>query len=385
MAETAQREGVAGPAAPRVGLGAVLRCLDSCGLPHLELTAGAGRIVVSGYGGRILGPFLGEDSLGWLSPLFADAESFCAAVGGGTWNLGGDRIWLAPELSYNVRDRRHFLESYALQAAVDPGSYRLEPLSEGWTPAGASPAPVPPSRAGGCRLLQEIELERYDRPAPGRKRLRVERLVRPAGDPLRDVARYGELRDELSFSGYEQVVTLSDLRPDGRESQAWSITQVPPGGAILVPVVPGAEYQDHLEPAGEAHLELSGSRLRVLVRGDRLFKIELKAAHHFGRFGYYRPLPGGGAGLLVKLFFNNPSAAYVMEAPHRPGVRGYSLDIYHDDGGLGGFAEMECHGQPVGCPGGADWSEDRFLTWAYRGSEAAVREACMQLLGVSPD
>ena len=68
-----------------------------------------------------------------------------------------------------------------------------------------------------------------------------------------------------------------------------------------------------------------------------------------------------------------------------PGVRGYSLDIYHDDGGLGGFAEIECHGQPVGYPGGAARSADQFLTWAYRGKEAAVREACGQLLGVNPE
>jgi hypothetical protein len=153
---------------------------------------------------------------------------------------------------------------------------------------------------------------------------------------------------------------------------------------ILVPTVPGAEYQDHLEPMDEEHLELRSNQLRVRVKGDRKYKIELKAAHHFGRFGYFRRLGSGRAGLLVKLFFNNPSAAYAMEAPHRPGVRGYSMDIYHDDGGLGGFGEIECHGRPVGYPGGPACSVDSFLTWGYRGEEAAVREACAQLLGVGP-
>ncbi|MBN1835927.1 MAG: hypothetical protein JW820_08750, partial [Spirochaetales bacterium] len=242
-----------------------------------------------------------------------------------------------------------------------------------------------PAQAGPCSLAQELELEACDDPAAGPKRLRVERVVRPAADPLREVERYARLRGRVSFCGYEQVVTLTDLRPDGRESQAWIITQVPAGGTILVPTVPGAEYQDHLEPMDAEHLEVRSNHLRVRAKGDRMFKIEVKAAHHFGRFGCYRSLGDGRAALTVKLFFNNPSAAYVMEAPHRPGVRGYSLDIYHDDGSLGGFAEIECHGQPVGCPGGADRSRDQFLSWAYLGEESAVGEACAELLGVGPE
>ncbi len=349
------------------GLEQVRRCLSSAGLPYAELHAGAGRILVSAYGGRVFGPFFDGESLAWLSPLFAKEEGFRAAIEGGAWNLGGDRVWLAPELRYCVRDRRRFLESYDLPRAVDPGTYRL----------------LPGPQAESCRLEQVMELEPYDSPGP--KRLHLERRIQPAADPLREVDGYRQLRDKLAYSGYEQTVTLTDQHPDGRESQAWSITQVPPGGVILVPTVPGAEYQDHLEPMDAEHLQLRGGHLRVRVKGDRMYKIELKAAHHFGRFGCFRLLGPGRAGLLVKLFFNNPSAAYLMEAPHRPGVRGYSLDIYHDDGGLGGFGEIECHGRPVGGPQGPASSVDPFLTWAYWGEEAAVRQACAQRRGAGPE
>lgn len=356
------------------GLEQIRRCFAAAGMASAELPAGAGTVLVSEYGGRIFGPFAGGESLTWVSPLFQDEARFSAAVQAGAWNLGGDRVWLAPELRYNVRDRGRFLESYALQTAVDPGSYRLEAV-------GSGPGPQAPH----CRLSQSMDLQVYDAEPGATKKLQLDRLIRPAADPLRDVARYAELRGRLSFAGYEQVVTLCDPAPDGRASQAWSITQVPPGGVILVPTVGEAEYQDHLEPVGPEHLEMGSNHLRVRAKGDRMFKIELKAAHHFGRFGYFRALGRGRAALVVKLFFNNPSAAYVMEAPHRPGVRGYSLDIYHDDGSLGGFAEIECHGQPVGYPGEAAGSVDQFLTWSYHGEEAAVRSACTQLLGVGPE
>lgn len=151
---------------------------------------------------------------------------------------------------------------------------------------------------------------------------------------------------------------------------------------IVVPVVPGVEYADPLEPADRRHVKVRPHHLLVHVRDDRLFKIEVKAAHHFGRFGYFRELGGGMAGLIVRLFFNNPSAPYVMEAPHGPGIRGYSLDIYHDDGRQGGIAEMECHGQPVGGPRGTDTSRDQFVTWSYRWEARAIRKTAEQLLGV---
>jgi hypothetical protein len=245
-----------------------MRCAD--------IRAEAGRIPVSKHGGPIFGPFFDDMSLSWVSPLFEDEERFRAGIDGGAWNIGGDRLRLAPELRYNVRDRARFLESYDLQPAVDPGRYRL-----------AEPAPE------SCRLFQITRLETCDDPASGPKSLRLERLVQPAGDPLRDIERYGSFREHVSFSGNEYIVTLTDLAPDGRESQAWRITQLPPG------------------------------------------------------------------------------------------VRGYSLDIYHDDGGLGGVAEIECHGQPARYPGGVVRFTDQFLTWAYRGKKAVVREACSQLRGTS--
>ncbi len=354
--------------AEQAGLEQIRRCLAAAGLRFAELGCGGGTVLVSAYGGRIFGPFLDGQSLSWVSPLFGEEQGFRRAIEDSAWNLGGDRIWLAPELRYNVRDRQRFLDSYDLQRAMDPGAYRLQGLE---------------AQPEHCRLEQVMELQARD--APGAKKLRVERLVQPAADPLRDVEGYRQIRARISFSGYEQTVTLTDLEPDGRESQAWNITQVPPGGVVLVPVVPGAEYQDHLEPMDPEHLELRANRLLVRVKGDGKYKIELKAAHHFGRFAYFRRLAQGRAGLLVKLFFNNPSAAYAMEAPHRPGVRGYSLDIYHDDGGLGGFGEIECHGRPVGYPRGEARSVDPFLTWAYWGEEAAVRQTCEQLLGVGPE
>ena len=71
-------------------------------------------------------------------------------------------------------------------------------------------------------------------------------------------------------------------------SQAWNITQVPAGGVAIVPTVPGVEYADHLKPADAEHFRVFGNHVRAWFKSDCMFKVELKAAHHFGRSGYFR-------------------------------------------------------------------------------------------------
>ena len=344
----------------------VVGSLESCGEQFSLVDLGGGaRIVITRYGGRIIGPFFGEDQECplWLSPSFAQPDALTAVLHGRSWNIGGDRIWLAPELQYNVRDRTRFLQTYDLQQALDPGSYSLEK-----------------SGPAGCELDQEIRLLAYDHQDRS-KRLQISRRIRRVDDPLRKLAGYGAIAGDLRFAGYEHEVTLTDCEPDGLCSQAWNITQVPPGGVAIVPTVPGLEYADHLNPVDSEHLEVSRHHLKVRIKGDCIFKIELKAAHHFGRSGYFRVLSPGQAVLMVKLSFNNPSEHYVMEAPHSPGIRGYSFDIYQDDGGLGGFGEIECHGRPIGGESSRAASTDQFVNWFYMGPETAVSTAALHLLG----
>ncbi len=85
------------------------------------------RVLLAVDRGRIFGPFTsdGSGSISWISKELADPAAFDAFVAGGGWNVGGDRIWVAPEFPFFTKERKRFKETYTVQNTIDPGCYRI--------------------------------------------------------------------------------------------------------------------------------------------------------------------------------------------------------------------------------------------------------------------
>ncbi|MHB1335910.1 MAG: hypothetical protein ACYCXQ_08095 [Candidatus Humimicrobiaceae bacterium] len=81
--------------------------------------------VILERGGRILGPFtsMDKESILWVNPSFAESSLFKKFLESGDWNIGGGRLWIAPELQHNCKDRKNFSEGYMLPKQADPGNY----------------------------------------------------------------------------------------------------------------------------------------------------------------------------------------------------------------------------------------------------------------------
>mgnify|MGYP001042487827 FL=1 len=179
----------------KISYGQVVARLEENNLPFGELALQNGvTILVSQYGGRIFGPFLSKDgeSIFWTNDVFAAPDTFKAFLGSGNWNIGGDRMWIAPEIQYHVPDRSDFWGTVFWPAQVDPGTYALE-----------QPEPAQ------WRLSQDMVLQAYNL-ASGQKELHLERLIRQVQDPLRNVTGHASLVDGGLFAGYEQGGTLSE-------------------------------------------------------------------------------------------------------------------------------------------------------------------------------
>jgi hypothetical protein len=184
------------------------------------------------------------------------------------------------------------------------------------------------------------------------------------------------------FAGYEQDVTLSERKRDDIVSEAWSLTQLNPGGLLLIPASPRVEYTDYYEPVDGSLQTIRPDHVRLRITGTRQYKVGYKSAHVFGRLAYYNHLDDGRAYLIVRNFFNNPSMPYAEEPDHSPGCRGHSIHVYNDGGNAGGFGELECNLQTIGGETGRSSSTDQLALWLYVGARGEVKEIALHLLGI---
>lgn len=358
---------------PVVDLAAVEARLTTAGIAFERLAVGPdATVVVSSYGGRVYGPFFAAgEAENWLPDAFADDDAFGALLGGGDWNVGGDRVWIGPEIAYMIRDRDDYWGSYEMPPSLDPGRHDLD-------------------RTGDRVTLSRVaELEAFTAPT-GLVRADLTLVVRPAAHPLRHLRGASAagpdgtpLVDAVEYGGYVTEVRLGITSEGAHEAESWMLDQVRAGGTAFVAAVPDAQVTDYYEPVGDLLAEVPGGVAVSLTGADR-FKIGFASPHVTGRLGYVRAVGDPAddrAVLFVRGSHSDPSAEYSEEPDPSPGVRGDSLHLYDDDGGLGGFAEIEARGTPVLGPR-PEPVTDRFGSWWFRGRTDDVARVAQHLLGV---
>ncbi len=350
----------------RINIDQVLRALNAGGVAYRVLDLSDGyRLVIVGRGGHALGPFdaTGKSVL-WLNPAAWESEqAYSRFVAEGQWNVGGERLWLAPEIRFTVRDRSDFWGTYVLPPDMDPGNY--QPEATGQT----------------VLLVGEATLPRFN-PAEGDLRLHIKRSYRPAPNPLRHLKTFATLSDGIAYAGYSHDVAIDVRSPAGEVAvEAWTLAQVIPDGTLIVPATPGVEFEDYYEPIDDQHLQITSGAALLAVTGRRRYKIGFRSPHLTGRVGFFKRCPGGQAELIVRNFFNDPSSEYVEEPADRAGCRGLSVHVYNDGGVFGSFGELECNGRTIGGKTGASGS-DEFAFWFFKGAEAKVRRVSEALLGI---
>lgn len=349
----------------QLGLEAALRA-QGLRYAMLPLQENATALLVE-RGGRLLGPFLGsgEPGLFWVNPAVGSADAFAAFLREGAWNLGGERYWLAPELQWLVRDRSDFWNSHHVPGDYDPGHVTLDQAPD-----------------GRFRFRHALALSAHSL-AQGEAHLQVERIYRPAANPLRDAGEPADLLEGVRYAGYEQVVSLRSVGSATIPAQNWLLIQLYPGGEIVVPTAPNPTVTDYFEPVDGTVYSQHAHHAIFRITGNRRYKVGLRAAHTVGRLGYLAA-QGDDATLMVRCFFNNPSGLYTEEPAQRPGARGDSVHVYNDGGGFGGFGELEVQGQAIGAEAGLSSLSERFLLWVYQGPAAQISRIGERLLGVQP-
>lgn len=358
--------------------------------PTVALTFGDGtRVLVRPQSGRVLGLYpsgsednffwinraLASDMLAqdhfdpsgyleeWMPHLASDSPSGDFFDQPGWINPGGDRTWLAPEIELFIEDLARPWETYAVQRALDPGSWRLASASE------SELALTNDTRVRLHRSGLEVGV-------------RLSKNYRSAENPLQatSLANAG-----LEYAGYTQTTTLEQEDVPGSTIRLgiWNLLQLPAPGVMLIPtssaVQPGLVFGTLSN--GEYQIEPRMVRWEMEEPGNNT-KIAFKAQSLKGRAGYFRKnVSDGTADLVVREFAVDPDGDYVdglWDPSHETGWAFQACCVRQGDEQ---FNELEYHAAAP--TGGAGFRRDESRIWAFRGPENAIAEASAILLGTT--
>jgi len=244
-------------------------------------------ILCSEQGGRIFGPFENDESesIFWISDVFANSEIFGAFLKEGGWNLGGDRVWISPEIPFFTKNKEDFFNTYTVQKELDPGSYKLI------------------KKDNTISMFQNVTIESYADEYKNKK-FSIGKNVFLAEDPLRVLDRYSQLSKDVKYCGFQQNITLNAKDEDkSTYLETWVLTQINPSGTLVVPFLGDLEFVNYYEPISQNLFRLEDNHINVSVTGDVRYKLGFKAAQMTGRAGYFGKLGSGSDYLLIRNYY----------------------------------------------------------------------------------
>jgi hypothetical protein len=344
---------------PDEGLALYTLC-EQAGLKPHRLTDQEATVLVTEHAARIIGVFPGpaEPNLLWVNAAaFGGVEALRRFIHAGEWNLGGDRVWVAPEIELHFSDPQNpSHQNYTVPPALDPGRWSLEQ---------ADTFGVALRNAGEAKNLVSNQSFRFE----------TRRQIRLAAAPV-DVT-------DLHYIGYETasaiVITAPD-RPDAAYG-LWQLMQIPPGGEILIPARPDAEQVDYFKTDLSQHVRIAEGHLVFPVTGTQQHKLGLRPHDVRGLMGYLRQ-DGENATLIVRQAAVFPGATYADYPGDARDRRDIALQFYNDSGDTGGFGEMEYHSIAADAAGFFN-TRDVSRTWCFAGPLPRIRTVASELLGIT--
>jgi len=342
--------------------------LKEAGHPLVELSGvEGGSVLFLPFGARVLGLFdySEEENFFWVNSQLMDltqAKAFFQISG---WkNSGGGRTWIAPEVDLFIKDLNDPWKSYEVPPSLDPGNYSVK-------------------QCGSAVQMENrawITIHRIKRKC----NIDLKKIIRMIASPLRHEEKVEKLGMQLQYIGYEEITILrllSDPKP-GVRLGIWNLIQVPPYGEVIVPTRNRSQPRNYLRKPATDHLQVGSNFVRLVIDGEKKYKVGVRATSAVGRIGYVRAVKDGRRTVLIRNFFVNPSGEYVDVPLDDQDDLGYAIQCYNDDGKLGKFGEIEYHTPAIGYRTGITVYLDQSQVWAFTGDKESINKVCQRLLGV---
>jgi hypothetical protein len=280
------------------------------------------------------------------------------------WNIGGERTWISPEIDFFINNNH----KYQVPDQLDPGHYNLEAYNDYVKTA----------------QIMELTNQRTQQSA----QLHLEKTYSLLENPFK--ASYHSRFDyvlDVPYVGYQCVTDLSlsstYTSASGRQEEficnAWSITQVPEGGTVLIPTMGAPEPLIMFQDPGIVPMVKGNNELRVSYQGNNKFKLSLDVFNSTGRMGYIKPINAQKSSLIIKEYQLNLSGVYPDYPDKSPRYLGSCTQFFYDGNQMGSFGELEYHTPAVSAT--KPRSKDTANFYYYVGETAKINFIAKCMLG----
>jgi hypothetical protein len=241
------------------------------------------------------------------------------------WNAGGCRTWLAPEDLFFLNDKKEWF----VPTELDPAPYRIFDQNEN-----SATCEADINLKSNTGKMYKITLSR--------------RITLLPEIPF----ELGKLPEGVKYIGIDLVHSLTNRMEDiiGVDLPyvcLWNLLQVNPSGTMLVPLVKGSDpktaYREYFNPLGN-RLVVSNDIISVKIDGKYRSKIGVRPEASNSGIAFLRDNRDNTGVLYVLLFPIDLEGIYVDKPWGTQSSYGDAIELYNDDGKMGGFAEIECHG-----------------------------------------
>jgi len=200
----------------------------------------AGDITLAPSRGRVLQVSVGGEAAFWTPPQPEDG-----------WNVGGDRLWIAPEIAWFWKTRARLdFSQHDISPALDPGAWKVEK-----------------NQAGFCRTAQSVRLQHHQ--SGGAAHFEMARSFSNVSLP-----------EAPFFEAWRAFRADNELRlhelnggAGGDGIGLWSVLQLPVGGEMLLAGRGESGLRDHFAPIPHDFWQQDEGILRLKISGDHQYKV----------------------------------------------------------------------------------------------------------------
>jgi hypothetical protein len=243
------------------------------------------------------------------------------------WNLGGARSWISPEDRFYLDEKNNWI----VPEQMDPGKYAKESSDK---------------ESIKCSNLFEIKSKE------GKdfkiKLTRSLKLLSSTPENLK------ENTTQFKYIGFQFTHDLENLSKGtiGKDLPfvgLWSLIQLKANGTMIIPINKikdprGENYRNFFNVFTPDRISVQDDNITVKMDGKFRGKLGIAPWAAKENLAYIYNGKDGNGLLFLKQFSVDPNGKYLDKPWGKPSEYGDAVEMYNDDGNMGGFCEMECHG-----------------------------------------